>query len=335
VLAVSSTLTASHAAPARDTVSLIGAGSTFDFPFFDKAFKVYQSSHSVSINYQAIGSGAGIQQFTAKTVDFGATDVPLNPVTELPKAISAGGPVVQIPVALGGVSVAYNVPGVKTGLHLDGPTLARIFLGTVTRWNDPAIRKLNKKAKLPDLQITVVHRSDGSGTTYIVTDYLSKVSDQWRGGVGVGKSPAWPTGIGENGNPGVATFIQQTPGTIGYVELAYVLQNHMSEARLQNKRKNFELPNLKTVAAAAAAIKKVNATNFSIVNASGKDAYPIAGYSWALVYKHSRDAAKGRALKSLLQWTTTAGQKYARGLDYVPLPSNVQALAKTLLKNVS
>jgi phosphate transport system substrate-binding protein len=328
-------MTASHAAPARGTVALTGAGSSFDYPFFDKAFQEYQKSHSVTINYQSIGSGAGIQQFTAKTVDFGASDVPMSPLSELPSAVSAGGPVVQIPIALGGVSIAYNVPGVKSGLKLDPATLARIFLGTIKTWNDPAIKKLNKGVKLPSTAITVVHRSDGSGTSYIFTDYLSKISDQWRGGVGVGKAPNWPTGIGEAQNTGVASFIEQTPGTIGYVELAYVLQNHMKEAKLENKKHVFLEPNLKTVGAAAASVKKVSATNFSIVNASGKHAYPIAGYSWVLLYKHPSDAAKAKALKGLFQWATTAGQKYAKSLDYVPLPSNIQALARSLLKNVS
>ncbi|HCG01195.1 MAG TPA: phosphate ABC transporter substrate-binding protein PstS [Chloroflexi bacterium] len=335
VLCAASLMTASQATPARASVSLTGAGSSFDFPFFDKAFSVYQSSHSVSINYQPIGSGAGIQQFTAKTVDFGASDVPMNPVSELPAAVKAGGAVLQIPVALGGVSVAYNVPGVKTGLHLNGTVLAKIFLGTISKWNDRAIKALNKKVSLPDTQITVVHRSDGSGTSYIFTDYLSKVSDQWRGLAGTGKLPNWPTGIGEKGNPGVADLIRSTPGTIGYVELAYVIQTHMHQAMLENRKHNFLVPNLKTVAAAAASFPKVTSEKFSIVNGSGKNAYPIAGYSWALVFKHQTDSTKGKALVNLMKWTVTTGQKYAKNLQYVPLPSGVQKLGTSLLKTAT
>lgn len=335
VLCATSAITASQAAPARAGVSLTGAGSSFDFPFFDKAFSVYQGSHSVSINYQAIGSGAGIQQFTAKTVDFGATDVPMNPVTELPAAVKAGGAVLQIPVALGGVSIAYNVPGVKTGLHLTSTVLAKIFLGTITKWNDPAIKSLNKKFSLPDTTITVVHRSDGSGTSYIFTDYLSKISDQWRGLVGTGKLPNWPTGIGEKGNTGVADFIRSTPGTIGYAELAYVLQTHMHQALLQNRKHQYLGPTLKTVAAAAASFPKVTSEKFSIVNSAAKNAYPIAGYSWVLIFKHQADSTKGKALVALMKWTVTTGQKYAKALQYVPLPVNVQKLGTTLLKTAT
>lgn len=332
---VGTTVGASQAAPARATVNLTGAGSTFVFPFFDKAFNVYSQTHSVSVNYQPIGSGAGIQQFTAKTVDFGASDVPMNPVTELPAAVKAGGPVVQIPVALGGISVAFNVPGVKSGLRLDGSTVARIFLGTVKTWNDRAIRKLNPKVKLPSMPITVVHRSDGSGTTYIFSDYLSKVNDQWRGLVGTGKLPDFPTGIGEKGNPGVADFIRQTPGTIGYVELAYVLQTGMKQAAIENRRKQFLTPSITSVAAAAASFSRVSATRFSIVNASKKGAYPIAGYTWAMLFKNQSDATRGRALGKLMQWiVTTAQTKYARKLQYVPLPKNVQQLGIKQLKTL-
>jgi phosphate transport system substrate-binding protein len=315
--------------------SLTGAGSTFDFPFFDKAFSVYKAQKSVSVNYQPVGSGAGIIQFTQKLVDFGATDVPMNPVTELPAAVKAGGAVEQIPIALGGISIAYNVPGVKTGLHLDGPTLARIFLGTVKRWNDRSIKKLNPKVKLPAMDITVVHRSDGSGTSYAFTDYLSKINDQWRGLVGVGKAPNWPAGVGGKGNLGVAQLVEQTSGSIGYVELAYVLQNHMKQAMIQNRSHQFELPSLKTVAAAAKGSPKVSATNFSIANARGKDAYPISTYSWLLLYRHQTDASKGHAIVALMKWLVTTGQKYAKKLDYVPIPANVQKIGITDLKRVT
>lgn len=321
--------------PAHAAVSLTGAGSSFDFPFFDKAFKAYESQKGVSVNYQPVGSGAGIQQFTQKLVDFGATDVPMNPTTELPAAVKAGGPVEQIPVALGGVSIAYNIPNVKSGLHLDGPTLARIFLGTVTKWNDPAIRKLNPKTKLPGLTITVVHRSDSSGTSFCFTDYLSKVNDTWRGQVGVSKSPNWPTGVGGKANLGVAQLVEQTSGAIGYVELAYVLQNHMKEAAIQNRSKQFEVPNLKTVAAAASAFPHVTPEQFSITNGKGKNVYPIATYSWVLLWRHQPDSTKGKALVTLMKWTvTTAQTKYAKPLYYVPLPKAAQQVGLTALKAV-
>jgi phosphate transport system substrate-binding protein len=288
----------------------------------------------VQVNYQGIGSGAGIQQFIAKTVDFGATDVPMDPTSDLQSAVKAGGPVQQVPIALGGISIAYNVPGVKTGLHLSPSVLSNIFLGIVSKWNDKSIKKLNPKAKLPDLQIVVAHRSDGSGTSYIFSDYLSKVDDTWRGKVGTSKTPNWPVGVGAKGNDGVAGIIQQTPGTIGYVELAYVLQNHMKEAMIQNAKHQFELPNPKTVAAAASSFPHVTARNFSIVNGKAKNAYPIAGYSWVLLYKNQSDKAKGRALSSLMTWMVGSGQGYAKKLDYVPLPRVVVQLAITQIKAV-
>lgn len=329
-------LTPALSTPVHAAVSLQGAGSTFDFPFFDSAFKAYAKEKGVDVNYQPVGSGAGIANFTQKLVDFGATDVPLNPVKEEPAAVAAGGPVQQIPVALGGVSIAYNVPGIKTGvIHLDGGTLAKIYLGTIKKWNDPAIKKLNKKVKLPDLDITVVHRSDGSGTSYAFTDYLSKVSDQWRGLVGVSKTPNWPAGVGGQGNLGVAQLVEQTSGAIGYVELAYVLQNHMHEAQIKNKSGVYQLPTLKTVAADAAAFPKVNSTNFSIANGKGKNVYPICTYSWVLIFRHQADASKGKALVALMKWlVTTAQTKYGKPLDYVPLPKKIQTLGVGLLKQV-
>lgn len=325
---------AAHAAPPRATVDLVGAGSTFDYPLFDKAFRVYSTAHpNVTINYQSVGSGAGIQQFTAKTVDFGASDVPMNPATELQAAIKAGGPVEEIPVALGGVSMAYNIPGVKGGkLHLTGDLLARIYLGTITTWNDKAIKKVNKGVKLPNLRITPVYRNDGSGTSYIFTDYLAKVSDQWRQAVGVGKLPNWPAGVGGKGSPGVAEVVQQTPGAIGYVEQSYVLTNHMKQAAMQNKAKKYVLPSIKSVAAAAAEFPHVSAQRFSITNAKGKASYPITGYSWVLLFKNQSSAEKASALSALFKWTTSTGQKYGKALGYTPLPRNIQQLASKTIK---
>ncbi len=318
--------------PALADTSLTGIGSSFDAPFFAKAFPAY--GHGVTVNYQPNGSGAGIQAFIAKTVDFGASDVPMDPTSDLKKAEAAGGAVEQIPVVLGGVSIAYHIPGVKTGLHLTSGVVANIFLGLVTKWNDPSIKKLNPKVKLPDLQITVVHRSDASGTSYIFTDYLSKISSVWGGKVGTGKSVSWPVGVGGNHNDGVAGLVQQTPGAVGYVELAYVLQNHMTQALLRNRSSQYVGPTLKSVAAAAAAFPHVSATNYSIVNAKGKTAYPIVGYSWVLVYKHQTDSTHGKALAGLMKWLVTTGQKYSKQLDYAPLPKAITKLALSAIKGI-
>lgn len=337
LLCALATLGAATLAPALSVrahadTSLTGAGSTFDYPFFDKAFKAYKGA---TVNYQPVGSGAGIQQFTQKLVDFGATDVPMNPTSELPAAVNAGGPVEQIPIALGGISIPYNIPGVKSGLHLDGPTIAKIYFGVIKKWNDPAIRRLNKGLHLPDLAITVVHRSDGSGTSNAFTDYLSKVDDQWRTNVGVSKTPNWPAGVGGKGNLGVAQLVQQTSGAIGYVELAYVLQNHMKEAMVKNRSHQWVYPTLKSVAADAKGFRHVTAEQYSIANGKGKDAYPIATYSWVLLYRHQSDASTGKALVTLMRWlATTAQTKYAKKLGYVPLPEAVQKIGLADLKRV-
>ncbi len=331
VLLASSTLLAPGlAVPSHAGTSLVGAGSSFDFPFFDKAFRVYQDKTGVSINYQPIGSGAGIEQFLAKTVDFGATDVPADPST----LKSEVGNVEQIPITLGGVAMAYNVPGVKTGLHLTGRVIADIYLGYVTKWNDKSIRALNKGVKLPSLQITPVYRSDGSGTSYAFTDYLSKIDDTWRGKVGTSKLPPWPTGVGQKGNQGVASTVQGTSGAIGYVELAYVLQNHMKYAAVLNRSGKYVTPSLGSVAAAAKAFPHISDREFSIANAKGAKAYPIATYSWILLYKHQTDKSKGKALVSLFQWMLTTGQTYAKQLQYVPLPKNVSKLGLADLKTI-
>lgn len=332
LLAASATIAPAAAAPARASVTLTGAGSTFDQPFFTKAFDVYGGPHGVSVNYQPVGSGAGIQLFIAKQVDFGASDVPMDPSSDLQKATAAGGAVEQIPIALGGVAIAYNVPGVKTGLHLTGQALADIYDGIITKWNDKSIKKLNPKVKLPATDIVVAHRSDSSGTSYAFTDYLSKVDDTWRGKVGVSKLPNWPVGVGGKGNAGVAAVVEGQPGSIGYVELAYVLQNHMKMAAIRNRKGAYLTPTLKSVAADAAAFPTISARKFSIADGNSKTAYPIATFSWVLAYRHQTDSAKGKALSKLLQWTATTGQKYAAGLDYAPLPKKVQALAVSQIK---
>lgn len=316
------------------TINLIGAGSTFDYPFFIKAFALY--GHGVQINYQGIGSGGGIQQFTKNTVNFGATDVPMS-ASEVALAQKGGNTVLQVPVALGAVAIAYNLPTVKGFLKLDAATLSKMFLGTITYWDDPEIAKLNPMLMLPHLAMTSVHRSDASGTNYIMTDYLSTVSSEWASTIGKGKAVQWPNNsVGGKGNFGVAATIRNTPGAFGYVELAYAIQTHMTYAFLQNKAGKYTYPNIATARTAAAQFPHVSAAHFSIVNAPGVGSYPITGYSWVVVYKKQADATKGKALVDLLRWLTTdAGQKYAGQLYYVPLPKDVQQLATSTLNQVT
>ncbi|MGB8965018.1 MAG: phosphate ABC transporter substrate-binding protein PstS [Candidatus Cybelea sp.] len=320
--------------PALAATQLTGAGSSFDYPFFSKAFYIYsQQNPNVTVNYQSIGSGGGIQQFTAKNVDFGATDVPMN-AQELARA---GQPVLQIPVTLGGAAVAYNLPGVNASLRLTRQTVANIYLGKVTKWNDPQIAKTNAGVNLPNMPIVVVHRSDGSGTSYIFTDFLSHVSPEWKAKVGTGKSVSWPapSAVGAKGNEGVAGQVRSTPGAIGYVELAYVIENHMSSALLQNRAGRWVGITPETVAAAAASRPDVTSTNFSIVDAPGPFAWPISGYSWVVVYKKPSDPNRAKLLYTVLSWLVgSQGQSNAKSVDYVPLPENVQAMASGTLKQM-
>ena len=321
------------AVPGFAATTLTGAGSTWDYPFFSKAFYEYSKTHGdVQVNYQSIGSGGGIQQFTQKTVDFGATDVPMN-AKELATAEAAGGPVLQVPVVLGGVSVAYNLPGVNS-LKLTPGVLADIYLGKITTWNDPAIAKINPGEKLPSQPIVVVHRSDGSGTTYTFTDYLSHTSAEWKAKVGTGKSVTWPapSAVGGKGNEGVAGQVSNSPGAIGYVELAYVVQNHMPAAVLQNKAGKWIADAPGGVRAAAASRPDVTPTNFSIVDESCAACYPIAGYSWVVIFQNPQDKGRGKTIQDLFRWVSSAdGQKIAASLDYVPLPENLQVLAQKTL----
>ena len=312
--------------------SLTGAGSTFDNPLFSKAFFDYNLQHpQVSVNYQAVGSGAGIQQFIKKTVDFGATDVPMAS-TDI---TSAGGSdaLTQIPVTLGVVAIAFNVRGASS-LQLDSKTLAGIFLGQIKKWNDPGIAALNSGVKLPNENITVAHRSDGSGTTYILSDYLAKVSDQWKSQVGVAKSLKWPVGVGASGNQAVAQTITSTEGAIGYVELAYAVQTQMHMASIQNANGKFVAPSVAGATQAAAQNSSISATNFSITNEPGDTTYPIAGFSWVILYTSYGDANKGKAVVNLFKWLVTDGQSEGVTLQYAPLPSPVQQLALANLKLV-
>ena len=319
--------------PAAAATQLTGAGSSFDFPFFSKAFYIYnQKNPDVTVNYQSIGSGGGIQQFTAKNVDFGATDVPMN-AEELARAKQT---VLQIPVTLGGAAVAYNLPGV-TNLRLTRQAVADIYLGKITKWNDPRIANLNKGVKLPDMPIVVVHRSDGSGTSYIFTDFLSRVSPEWKSKVGVGKSVSWPapSAVGAKGNEGVAGQVRSTPGAIGYVELAYVIENKMDAATLQNRAGKWVTVSPESVAAAASSKPEVSATNFSIVDAGAADAWPISGYSWVVVYKDQPNKDRGKSLYNVLSWLVgSQGQDNAKSVDYVPLPRNVQETASHTLNEM-
>ncbi len=312
--------------------SLTGAGSTFDNPLFTRAFYDYSQKYSqVSVNYQAVGSGAGIKQFEAKTVDFGATDVPMGSAD----ITTAGGPdsLVQIPITLGVVSIAYNLSGVDK-LQLDANTLAGIYLGHIKKWNDPQLTALNPGVNLPNESITVEHRSDGSGTTYIFTDYLSKVSDEWKSAVGVGKSVKWPVGVGGSGNQAVAQGVTSTDGAIGYVELAYVVQANMHQAYLKNANGKFLQGSVDGATAAAGQKGSVSATDFSIVNQACDACYPIAGFSWVILRTSYDDAAKGKAIVYLFKWLATTGQSEGSSLQYAPLPSAVQQLALTNLKLV-
>lgn len=328
-------LLAALTAPALAATQLTGAGSTFDYPFFSKAFYQYNQQHpDITVNYQSIGSGGGIEQFTQKTVDFGASDVPMN-ADELKRAT---GTVIQIPVALGGEAITYNIPGIASGLRFTRQLIADIFIGKVTSWNDPSIAKVNPNFKLPNLPIIVVHRSDGSGTTYIFTDFLSRVSPEWKSKVGTGKSVSWPaaSAVGGKGNEGVAGQVRNSPGAIGYVELAYALENHMTTGVVQNSAGKYLECTIATVRAAAATKAGVSATDFSIVDRNGADAYPIAGYSWVMVYKGYSDKARARQLHDVLEWLVgPQSQQIAGTLDYVPLPENVQATARKALSEMS
>lgn len=313
--------------------NLTGAGATFPEPFLTRAFYAYTQAHpKVTVNYQAVGSGAGIQQFTKGTVDFGASDVPMT-ASEI---AAAGGPdtLVQFPETLGVVAIAYNLPELAR-LQLDGQILARIYLGQVKRWDDPALQALNPAVKLPAKDIIVVHRSDGSGTTYAFTDYLAKVSPQWKSQVGTGKSVQWPAGIGASGNQAVAQGVQQNEGAIGYVELAYVLQARMQMAYLRNQAGKFLQATVDGATAAAAQNKQLSPTSFSIVDQPGEQSYPIASFSWIILRKEQTDPAKGKALVYLFRWLVTDGQALGKPLQYATLPKDAQDLAIATLKSVT
>ncbi|HWJ20931.1 MAG TPA: phosphate ABC transporter substrate-binding protein PstS [Gemmatimonadaceae bacterium] len=314
-------------------VDLNGAGATFPYPIYSKWFSEYASKTGVKINYQSIGSGGGIRQLSEGTVDFGASDAPM---TDAEMAKAKGGPILHFPTVLGAVAVTYNVPDVGAPLKLSGDVLADVFLGKITKWNDARVAALNPGAKLPAKDILVVHRSDGSGTSFIFTDYLSAVSPAWAKSPGKGKEVQWPVGLGGKGNEGVAGQVKQTPGTIGYVELAYAKQNKLPVAEIRNAAGQFVAPSIDgATAAAAGAVEKLGANTdyrVSIVNAPGATAYPISSFTWLLVYQNQKDATKGKKLVDYIHWMLTEGEKEAAALDYAPLP---QAMVTQLDQRLS
>jgi phosphate transport system substrate-binding protein len=310
-----------------------GAGATFPYPLYSKWFSEYvKVDPSVKFNYQSIGSGGGIKQITAQTVDFGASDKFLTDE----QLKSAPGRILHIPTVMGAVVVTYNIPGIGKGLKLTPDVLADIYLGKITRWSDPRIAAVNKGQKLPSEPIIVVHRSDGSGTSAIFTDYLSCVSTDWKSKVGMGASVSWPVGLGGKGNEGVAGQVKNTKYSIGYVELAYAYENKLPYAFLKNSAGNFVEPTIKATSAAAAGAAKNMPADFrvSLVNQPGKDAYPIVGFTWLLVYEHQKDTEKGKKLVEFLNWELKKGQKMAASILYAPLPDKVARMVEKSIKTI-
>jgi phosphate transport system substrate-binding protein len=314
-------------------VQINGAGATFPYPIYSKWFSEYNKLHpDVRINYQSIGSGGGIQQVTRQTVFFGASDGPMTDA----QLQAAPGPLLHLPTVLGAVVPVYNIPNVKQELKFTGPVLADIYLGKITKWDDPAIAKLNAGVTLPPTDITVVHRSDGSGTTYIWVDYLSKVSPEFKSRVGVATSVKWPAGVGGKGNEGVSGLVAQTPGAIGYVELIYALQNKISYGTVQNQGGVFMKASVQSVTAAAAAAAPTMPSDFrvSITNAPGKDAYPVSSFTWLLLYEDPKDKTQAKAMVGFVKWALTDGQKYCAELGYAPLPATVVKMEMAALAKI-
>ena len=315
-------------ASASAQMMINGAGATFPYPIYSKWFDAYAKvDPSVRFNYQSIGSGGGQKQILSQTVDFGASDGPMSDEN----LAKAPGKILHVPTVAGAVVMVSNLPG-NPALKLDGETIAGMYLGQIKKWNDPKLTALNPGAKLPDQDIVVVHRSDGSGTTFIFTDYLSKVSPEWKSKAGNNTSVNWPTGIGGKGNEGVSGQVKQTPGAVGYVELIYAIQNKMPYAEIKNAAGEFVKPTIESVTAALATAQIPEDFRFSMTNAPGKDAYPIAGATWLLVYQQQKDPAKGKKLVEFLKWAAKDGEKMAKNLDYAPLPENVQ---ERVLKEVN
>jgi phosphate transport system substrate-binding protein len=318
---------------AAQSTQINGAGATFPNPIYSKWFDEYNKRHpNVRINYQPIGSGGGIRQITAQTVFFGATDGPMTQE----QILAAPGKILHLPTVLGADVPVYNLPGVSAELKFTGAALADIFLGKITKWNDPVLVKLNPTAKLPATDITVVHRSDGSGTTYIWVDFLAKVSPEWKKRVGVATSVNWPTGVGGKGNEGVSGLVQQVPGSIGYVELIYALQNKIAYGSVQNLAGEFVRATVQSVTAAAAGAAAKMPADFrvSITNAEGKGAYPVSSFTWLLLYENPKDKAQSKMMVDFMKWALSDGQKFAAELGYAPLPAEVVKLELAALAKV-
>ena len=320
------------ALPAFGQTTLNGAGATFPNPMYSKWFADYSKLHSdVQINYQPIGSGGGIRQVTAGTVDFGASDMPMTDK----QLQDAKAKILNIPTVLGAVVPAYNIPGVSGEVKFTPEVLAGIFMGKISRWNDKTITSVNPGINFPDKEIIVVHRSDGSGTSFIWTDYLSKVSPEWKAQVGADTSVKWPVGMGGKGNEGVSGLVHQLSGSIGYVELIYAVQQKIPYGVVRNAAGNFVKASLESVTAAAASAPKMPADfRVSITNAPGKDAYPISSFTWLLIPAQSKDANKGKILHDFLGWMVADGQQMTSALTYAPLPDNVVAKVKEAIKQV-
>ena len=332
---VGSILLAGSAA-AQGTTRVTGAGATFPYPIYSKWMGEYHTLHpNIEINYQSIGSGGGIRQFTDHTVDFGASDGPMTDA----QIQAVNGNVYHLPTVLGSVVPTYNIPGVTAQLRFTGDVLAGIFLGQITKWNDSRITAINPGVTLPDQDIVVAHRSDGSGTTYIWSDYLSKVSPDWAQRVGKGTSVNWPVGLGGQGNPGVANIVKQTPGAIGYVELIYALQNQIGYGLVRNKSGNFVQASLQSTtdaaAASAAALDANTDFRVSVTDPDGPQAYPIASFTWLLVPKEMTDATKARALLEFVWWAVHDGERFTTDLSYAPLPPRVVQLEEQRLKSIT
>ncbi|MEP6684772.1 MAG: phosphate ABC transporter substrate-binding protein PstS [Parafilimonas sp.] len=317
-----------------DDNTILGAGSTFVYPLFSKLFSVYHQKTKLQVNYQSIGSGGGILQLTNKTVDFGDSDAPLTD----DQSKKMGADVLHIPMCAGAVSITYNLPGVNASLNFTPAVLANIFLGKIKTWNDASIVALNKGIKIPAFPIIIAHRTDGSGTTNIFTHYLSAVSPEWSSKVGSGGAVNWPAGLGGKGSEGVAGLIKQTPGTIGYVELAYAVQNKMPQAKIQNAKGQFVAPSVASTIAASNTKLPADSKAF-IVNSATANAYPIAGFTWALIYKEqnysNRSGARAQKLLQLLWWNIHEGQQYCQGLTYAPLSPSATKTAEAILKSAT
>jgi phosphate transport system substrate-binding protein len=333
---MSAALVAILSGAAFSQLKLNGAGATFPYVIYSKWFDVYSKQHGVEFNYQSIGSGGGIKQVTEGTVDFGASDAAMTEAQMTAVKDKQGSDILHIPTVMGAVVITYNLPAAGKDLKLTPTVLAKIYLGQITKWNDDEITSINKGKNLPDQAILVAHRSDGSGTTNIFTDYLKKVSKTWAVNIGMGASVNWPVGLGGKGNEGVAGLVKQSEGAIGYVELAYAVKNGLPYASLQNKEGYFVEPTFESVSAAAAGAAKNMPEDLrvSITDAAGKNSYPISGFTWLLIYKNMKDKSKAKEIANFLTWAMGEGQGYAKDLYYAPLPKEVVKMCEMKIASI-